>query len=159
MTRVNVIKPEDLTNEWLVAEFRELPRIINELEKHPNRFKAKDIPEQYTLGNGHVKFFRDKLVYLAKRHREIRKELKRRGIKVNKKIKVELYYLHDSIKSQCLNDWTPTSRDHDINIERLQERFDLRKRAYHLTSNGVKRKIDCEHTFNQYCERNLSKYY
>lgn len=159
MTRINTINPSDLTNEWLLAEFRELPRIVNELEKHPNRFKPADIPSNFTLNTGHVKFYRNKLLYLAKRHREIKRELKRRRITCNKRIKVELHYLSDTIKKQALNDWTPHKDDHSVLIERLQERFDLRKRPYTMTVNGSKQVINCEHSFNEYLNKHLAKYF
>lgn len=157
MTRINTVPPEHLTNEWLLAEWRELPRIVNELEKYPNRYKAKDTPPQYTLNTGHVKFFRDKLLYLAKRHRELKRELRKRKIKHDKSVKVELYYLADHLKMFCLNDWTPTKQDHKINVERLQERFTLRKKAYHLTvklpCNLSKLIIDNDNDFELYLMR------
>ena len=90
--------PSDLTDQWLLAEWRELPRIVNELEKHPTRFKLDKIPCEYTLNTGHVTFFRNKLLYLAKRHRLIKKELRVRGIKHSKLVKVELYYLDTKLK-------------------------------------------------------------
>lgn len=159
MTRINTVEPSDLTTEWLISEWRELPRIVNELEKHPQRFNIKQIPSDYTLNKGHVLFFRNKLLFLAKRHRELKRELRKRGIKHDKRVKVELYYLAPYIKMYACNDWTPNSDDHSILIERLQERFDLRKRAYHMTSNGVKHTIDCEHSFNTYLNKHLAKYF
>ena len=66
MTRINTVDACDLTNEWLIAEVRELPRIVNELRDHPERLVLKDIPKQYTLASGHVKFYRNKLLHLAK---------------------------------------------------------------------------------------------
>lgn len=159
MTRINTIDPSDLTNEWLLAEWRELPRIVNELEKYPNRYKPKDIPPQYTLNTGHVKFFRNKLLFLAKRHRLLKRELRKRGMSFDKTVKVELHYLRDDLKMFCCNDWTPTPKDHDLLIERLQERFDLRKKAYHLTKGNIKEVINCAHSFNNYCRKHLEKYY
>lgn len=159
MTRVNTIDPSDLTDQWLIAEWRELPRIVNELEKHPTRFNAGKIPTNFTLGAGHVTFFRDKLLYLAKRHRELKREMRKRGITFNHKIRVELHYLNPALKRVACNDWTPSEADHAILIDRLCERFDLRKKAYHMTYNGIKHVIDCEHSFNWYCETFLSKYF
>ena len=151
MTRINTVHPSDLTNEWLLAEWRELPRIVNELEKHPQRFDLKKIPKTFTLSTGHVTFFRDKLLFLAKRHRELKRELRKRGVKHNKKVKVELYYLATHIKMFGCNNWEPSSNDHSILIERLQERFDLRKKPYHLTDKDKsKRVINCEYSFNEY---------
>lgn len=162
MTRINTINPSDLTDQWLIAEWRELPRIVNELVKHPHRFKQNGIPANYTLNAGHVKFFRDKLLYLAKRHRLLKRELKARGIKHDKNVKVELYKLDKSLKSLCCNDWTPTPTDHALLIERLQERFNLRKKDYTLTTvikypnirNSVfKNVIDDDHDWQIYSTR------
>lgn len=158
MTRINTVHPSDLTDQWLLAEWRELPRIVNELEKHPQRFDLKKIPKQFTLNTGHVTFFRDKLLFLAKRHRELKRELRKRNIKHDKRIKVELYYLTTHIKMFGCNDWEASQRDHSILIERLEERFDLRKKAYHKTQNGFKQLINCEHSFNEYLRENLASY-
>lgn len=158
MTRINTVHPSHLTDQWLIAEWRELPRIVNELEKHPQRFDIKKIPPQYTLNKGHVTFFRDKLLFLAKRHRELRRELRKRNIKHDKKIKVELHYLKPHLKMFACKDWEPTQPDHSILIERLQERFDLRKKPYHITTPQGKRVINCEHTFNEYLNENLAGY-
>ncbi len=159
MTRINTVHPSDLTDQWLLAEWRELPRIVNELEKHPQRFNIKKIPKQFTLNTGHVTFFRDKLLFLAKRHRELKRELRKRNIKHDKRIKVELHYLPSHIKTFACNDWEPNQEDHSLLIERLQERFDLRKKAYHLTEGTNKSVINCEHSFNQYLSNKLTKYF
>ncbi len=159
MTRINTIHPSDLTDQWLIAEWRELPRIVNELEKHPQRFNIKKIPKQFTLNTGHVTFFRDKLLFLAKRHRELKRELRKRNIKHDKRIKVELHYLPSHIRMFACNDWEPNQEDHSILIERLQERFDLRKKAYHLTEYNNKAIINCEYSFNQYLNNKLTKYF
>jgi deoxyribonuclease (pyrimidine dimer) len=159
MTRINTVHPRDLTDQWLLAEWRELPRIVNELEKHPTRFKPADIPSNYTLNTGHVKFFRNKLLFLAKRHRALKRELRQREIAHDKRVKVELFYLSDTIKKQALNDWTPHSDDHNILIERLQERFDLRKKSYTLTNGNCKQLINCEQSFNTYLNDHLAKYF
>ena len=158
MTRINTVHPSHLTDQWLLAEWRELPRIVNELEKHPQRFDIKKIPPQYTLNKGHVTFFRDKLMFLAKRHRELKRELRKRNIKHDKRIKVELHYLRPHLKMFACNDWEPTQMDHSILIERLQERFDLRKKPYHITTQQGKQVIDCEHSFNEYLNENLASY-
>lgn len=158
MTRINTVQPSDLTDQWLLAEWRELPRIVNELEKHPQRFDLKKIPKQFTLNTGHVLFFRDKLLFLAKRHRELKRELRKRNIKHDKRVKVELYYLAPHIKMFGCKDWEPSKRDHYLLIERLQERFDLRKKAYYLTTVNGKHKIDCETSFGTYYADHLSTY-
>lgn len=57
MTRINVVPVEELSDAWLIAEYRELPRVLN------GNFSIKDAPNRYKLGTGHVKLDR-KLPYL-----------------------------------------------------------------------------------------------
>ena len=90
MTRINTIDPRLLLDQHLVAEWRELPRIPNELIKHPQRLKLELIPAKYTLGKGHVTFFRNKLVWLYKRHKLLCQELDKRGINRDHNITVDL---------------------------------------------------------------------
>lgn len=158
MTRVTILDPSDLTNEWLLANHREIPRIVNELIEHPERLVLKDIPKQFTLGNGHIKYFRNKLLYIAKLHQATIEECKKRGINYDKSITVELNKLPEHIKMFCLNDWTPTTSDYRIIIERLRERFALRGKAYHMTKNNTKLRIDSDSEFNVYFNQHLAKY-
>ena len=132
--------------------------MVNELRDHPERLVLKDIPKQYTLASGHVKFHRDKLLYLAKRHQSLLDECKVRGIKIDPSIRVDLDALPDHIKMFCLNDWIPTKADHHVLILRLIERFSLRGKAYHMTKNNVKLRIDTDAEFNVYYINHLAKY-
>lgn len=158
MTRVTILDPSDLTNEWLLANHREIPRVVNELIDHPERLVLKDIPKQFTLNVGHVKFFRNKLLYIAKLHQATIEECKKRGINYDKDIVVNLDDLPDHVKMFCLNDWTPTTSDHCIIIERLRERFALRGKAYHMTKDNIKTRIDSDEEFNVYYTNHLKKY-
>ena len=108
---------------------------------------------------GHVLFFYNKLEYLQKRHTLICRELDKRNIKRDPLVIVDLSSLDNVLRACLCKDWQPTQKDHNINIERLQERFDLRKRAYHMTTDNIKQKIDCDYSFNQYCDQHLKKYY
>lgn len=159
MTRINTIKPSDLLDQHLIAEWRELPRIPNSITLGRAKIDLNKIPTQYKLGTGHVTFFYNKLLYLQKRHIMICEEMDRRGINRDKSITVDLSSLDPILKACLCKDWQPSQRDHQINVERLQERFDLRKRAYHMTTDKIKLKIDCEHSFNQYCDKHLAKYF
>ncbi|AGH32114.1 endonuclease V N-glycosylase UV repair enzyme [Vibrio phage 11895-B1] len=158
MTRINTIKPSDILDQHLIAEWRELPRIPNSILSGKAKLDLKIIPDQYKLGQNHVRFFYNKLSYLQKRHTMICEEMDRRSINRDKSITVDLTSLNLVLKACLCNDWQPTSRDHNINIERLQERFDLRKRAYHLTTPQGKQVINCEHSFNEYLRKHLEKY-
>ena len=159
ITRINTIDPQDLTDEWLFSEWRELPRIVNELIDHPKRFVWKDIPAEYTLGKGHVKFMRNKLLFLAKRHASLIAELDLRGMKYNVDIVVQLDKLTPALQMIACKDWCPTKRDHTILIERLDERFYLRKKKYHMTTcNNTKSVVNCDETYNEYKVQHLDKY-
>lgn len=159
MTRINVIDPKDLTNEWLIAEHRELPRIPNTILSGKARVILKDIPDKYKLGAGHVKFFYNKLKYLEKRHQLLCEEIDRRGIKRNPEVCVDLSTLCFMMKSVLYKDWCPEKEDYSLNIERLQERFNLRKKAYHFTNNEqVKLKLDSDEDFHDYHLKHLKHY-
>ncbi len=60
MTRINSgINPIQLVDPHLFAEYRELKRIPNTIKS--GRAIVKDIPKQFTLGTGHVKWFYPRL--------------------------------------------------------------------------------------------------
>lgn len=77
MTRVNLVPPEELCDQHLLAEWREITRIPNSVLT--GKLKPYDIPETFRLGKGHVKFFLDKLGWLRGRYHLVLMECKRRG--------------------------------------------------------------------------------
>lgn len=81
MTRINVgFKPFELTSKHLLAEHREIKRIGNAIKN--KRFSLSNIPPEFTLGTGHVKFFYNKLKYVHERYLELYKECISRGFDV-----------------------------------------------------------------------------
>lgn len=84
MTRINAnIEPADLIDKHLLAEYRELIRIPNVVNKyHISKLydKLKTIPKQFTLGTGHVLYFYDKQQFLHKRFLLLKQELSHRNI-------------------------------------------------------------------------------
>ena len=72
MTRINVVPVKELTNKHLVAEYREIMRLPKNLNTSLNRkgkpFNMNEIPEDYVLGSGHVKFLQE--VRNPKLHRD-----------------------------------------------------------------------------------------
>jgi hypothetical protein len=116
MTRINVgISPEELPNKLLIAEHREITRIPNAI--HSGRAKIKDIPEQFTLGKGHVKFFYTRLGYLKKRYYDLYDECLARGINVTPK--------HDSFSNlpiELCQDYNSTLEDRQLLIDRISLR-------------------------------------
>lgn len=137
MTRINVVNPIHLTDQWLVAEYRELPRIPNKIKSGKTTVDFKKIPKDYLLGTGHETFFRDKLVYLKRRHDAIIAEMKRRGLNMPSGLSVDL----TGFDPKLLNDYTPDLNAVQINLERLQERFDLRKSEYRFYKQDIDQKV------------------
>lgn len=113
MTRINCgIPPPQLRREHLIAEHREIVRIPNSIKD--NKAKIKDIPNEFKLGIGHVKFFYNKLRYLWQRYSEIYQECIRRGYNVT-------YYgsAFNELPSELYNDYIPKKMDIHVVKERI----------------------------------------
>ncbi len=134
MTRINSLPVEHLTNEWLLCEFRELLRIPNKIISGKTKLCLKRIPLSYRMGAGHEIFFHNKLKWLHARHDQLRLECIKRKININLEYKFDYESLPVIAKMFFYNDWIPSAQDHLVNLERLQERFTLRKKAYTFTT-------------------------
>lgn len=89
MTRINLVDPAVLTNQHLLAEWRELPRIFTAVRKLLDKGCTVDqvnIPPKYKLGTGHVRFFYNKLLYLYGRWQKLTFELQKRDYNLDNKI-------------------------------------------------------------------------
>jgi deoxyribonuclease (pyrimidine dimer) len=84
--------------------------LLGYAKKYP---EMKNIPRNYCLGKGHIKFFKNKLKYLEKRHGFIRDEMKKRGFVP--KLKANLKGCN---KNLC-KDWKPCKKDFDIIKKRI----------------------------------------
>jgi deoxyribonuclease (pyrimidine dimer) len=117
MTRINVgIPPAELTGKHLIAEHREIKRIPNAIAK--GKYKLDGIPDKFTLGKGHVKFFYNKLLYLHFRYLDLYAECIKRGFNVT--CYNECFY---NMPDELYNDYQPTKRDVEIIKQRIQERL------------------------------------
>lgn len=116
MTRINVgVNPKELPSKLLLAEHREIVRIPNCIKS--GRAIVKDIPLEFTLGKGHVKFFYNKLLYLHKRYNLIYQECVLRKFQVSN---MEGSFLCDDFKVKNLwNDWEPSQKDRNLILERI----------------------------------------
>lgn len=123
MTRINVVPVTELCNKHLHAEHREMPRLVGNLQKSLNRkskpFSMTEIPTEYKLGTGHVKFFMDKFAFLHKRHKELTQELLRRGYNLSNTCSD----LFASVDKMWYNDYEPTTEAMEINRERIKLRM------------------------------------
>lgn len=123
MTRINTgIHPSELPDKLLLAEHREIKRIPNCIAK--GRFSLAGIPEEFTLGKGHVKFFYDKLGYLAKRYESLFDECKARGF--NATFFGDAFADCEDTNPELFGEYDETPRDREILLARIKERgFDL----------------------------------
>jgi deoxyribonuclease (pyrimidine dimer) len=121
MTRINIINPSELTDQHLVAEYRELFMVGSSLQrslKSPN-WDVNRIPTKFTLNTGHVMFFYDKGKYLHKRYKELREEMKVRGMKPDD----TRVFKREQWPNELYNDWIPTIEDQKIIRDRIEERI------------------------------------
>ena len=132
MTRINIINPSELTDQHLVAEYRELFMVGSSLQrslKSPN-WNVNNIPKKFTLNKGHVMFFYDKGKYLSKRYDDLRLEMKNRGMKPDE----TRIFKREQWPDELYNDWTPTVEDQNIIRKRIEERILQKPNWYRVTN-------------------------
>lgn len=123
MTRINVVPVTELTNKHLFAEWREMPRLVANLNKSLSRkskpFSTSEIPVEYKLGSGHVKFFYDKFKYLHNRHKELTTELLKRGYNLSHTDSS----IFSTVDKTWYNDYVPTKEAMELNRARIKDRL------------------------------------
>lgn len=134
MTRINVVPVEELTDQHLFAEYREITRLFPLSLKANERGFEQTIPE-YVLGSGHVKFFYDKLGFIEERYFNLKEELLLRGYNIT--LKDDIVHYRELIPAMY-NDYVPT--DDAIKISRARIREKLDKRPDFYTKYGKKLK-------------------
>lgn len=116
MTRINAgIRPIQLVDSHLFAEYRELKRIPNTITS--GKAVVKDIPKQFTLGSGHVKWFYTRLKYLHNRSNELYLELLKRNYDVE-----DYSSCFENLPQHLYNDWDDSSAKPML-VERITERL------------------------------------
>ena len=123
MTRINVgVKPEELMNQHLIAEIKEIPQLIGQLRKSisSKNFSIDDIPIDFRLGSGHVKFFYNKLNYLIDRYDLLLAEAEFR----NYNCRYMLFL--DNLPRWCFGDYQENEKDRLMILERIQSKIDLK---------------------------------
>nr|AAD33364.1 pyrimidine dimer-specific glycosylase [Chlorella virus] len=134
MTRVNLVPVQELADQHLMAEFRELKMIpkalARSLRTHSSEKILKKIPSKFTLNTGHVLFFYDKGKYLQQRYNEIVVELVDRGYKINVDAKLD----PDNVMvDEFYNDYTPTEDAFNIIRARIAEKIAMKPNWYRFT--------------------------
>jgi len=111
MTRINIINVAELTDQHLIAEYREItmvPAALNRTINSRNGLDINKIPKEFTLNKGHVTFFYDKGKYLFKRYNLLINEMKKRGFNPNKN---RVFAKKIFIDNHLFHDWEPKLKD------------------------------------------------
>ncbi len=120
MTRVNVVPVTELCDQHLLAEHREITRIPN------SALRLRDVViDDYTLGTGHVLFFKRRLGYLLNRYIALHRECKRRGFNVEFNWPVNLTV---ALPGDYWRNYRPTANALKINRARIAARMPVNPR-------------------------------
>lgn len=111
------VAPSLLTDQHLIAEYRELFIPVGQLRKL-NWESKSPIPPAFRLGTGHITFWRDKQLYLKRRHESLVEEMLRRGFSPQL-----TFWDTSEIPPSFLNDWNPSYEDSLLIRERIAERI------------------------------------
>ena len=141
MTRINVIDVQLLTDQHLMAEYRELPMVnssLNRSRKSKKGINFSKISDHYTLNTGHVYFFYNKGKFLFKRYEDLIKELKNRKYNIiPDERKVDWNVFSDYNGQSLWNDWSPSLVDISVNIERITEKIESKPEFYRYHSDKI----------------------
>jgi deoxyribonuclease (pyrimidine dimer) len=121
MVRINLVRPEKLSDQHLIAEYNEILMLIGHIKKFP---KINNPPKNYTLGKGHINFFKNKIKYLKDRHELIKKEMKIRRFETNKTISLSQF------KKEQKENWKPKKEDFKIIKKRIINKIRLKPNYY-----------------------------
>ena len=132
MTRINIIPVSELTDQHLIAEYREITMVPAALTRTLNSksgFSKNKISTKFTLNTGHVYFFYDKGLYLYKRYNSLVKEMTLRGFNPD----VKRFFPKGIFPSELFNDWTPNIEDQELVRDRIKEKIAMKPNWYRKT--------------------------
>ncbi len=113
MVRINLVDPRTLSDQHLIAEYNEILMLRGYILRHP---LLTTRISNYRLGKGHILFFKDKVLYLKKRHQLLKEEMKRRSFHPIK------FFLLVGIPKKLWKDWKPTQKEIKIIKQRILQR-------------------------------------
>jgi len=134
MTRINLVEPSELTDQHLIAEYREIFMVGGSLNRTLNSkvgYKEDRVPKRYTLNKGHVYFFYNKGKYLHNRYHELISEMKKRGFQPDKSRVFPTSVFKDN---GLYKDWMPNIEDYKIIRQRISEKIAMKPNWYRKTN-------------------------
>tara|TARA_B100000131_G_scaffold149962_1_gene145498 strand:- start:25 stop:429 length:405 start_codon:yes stop_codon:yes gene_type:complete len=133
MTRINLVEPSELTDQHLIAEYREIFMVGGSLKRtlvSKAGYQESKVPKRYTLNTGHVYFFYNKGRYLHKRYTELIIEMKKRGFEPDSSRTFPTKVFKDN---GLYNDWMPNIEDYKIIRQRIAEKIAMKPNWYRKT--------------------------
>lgn len=132
MTRINLVEPAILTKRHLVAEYKELTQILYPMIRAAKKgTQYCDIPPQFCLNGGHVKFFYNKGVYLEKRFKSLYEECLRRGINAGDDLfRERISRIRESFPKEWKSDYVPQDVDYAVVVSRIWQRINEKPDLY-----------------------------
>lgn len=130
MTRINLIPVHELTDQHLMAEYRELPMIGASLKRtlsSKTGWSMSKVPNKYVLGTGHILFFSNKRDFLVKRYFKLIEELKLRQFNIDPHSRNIDWDIFDEVPQI---EWNPTEEDILLSRFRIKEKIDLKPAWY-----------------------------
>lgn len=124
MTRVNLVDVCCLADQHLFAEWREIKHVPPALARSLRSRKPLKIPSSFVLGEGHVTFFYDKLLWLAERHQQLGAELLRRKYDID--VRGAIIAFDESLQFSPLklrNYWCPKVSEQLLSVHRIRNRI------------------------------------
>ena len=134
MTRINLVPPTELTDQHLIAEYREIFMVAGSLRRtllSKNGYNESKVQKKYTLNKGHVYFFYNKGKYLHKRYLDLISEMKSRGF-----VPMETRMFPDKIfiNNDLYNDWVPDNDDFLLIRKRINQKIQMKPNWYRKTN-------------------------
>ena len=133
MTRINIVNPAELTDQHLIAEYREIFMIAGSLKRTLESklgYRENKVPKRYTLNKGHVYFFYNKGKYLHLRYESLILEMKLRGFNPDSN---RIFPKKIFIDNNLYNNWEPNLNDYIIIRQRIKEKINKRPLWYKKT--------------------------
>lgn len=124
MTRINSdIDPSMLERRHLQAELREIAMVPASLKRSLRTLSPESIlvriPKEFTLNQGHVMFFYNKMEFLRRRFKRLCEEMENRGYNPDWSREV----IFNGFDDVWNNDWNSTEKDDQIVWERIGMRI------------------------------------
>ena len=130
------INPKNLTDEHLFAESREL-KMLPSLFKRVGNKNINKVPDEFTLGGGHMLFFLYKSIYTLNRYRQVLSECHRRNISVDD----ESYRWDIYQNSASVSNYQETGKEKQILINRISVKIkNSPKEYFHYNHKRISKK-------------------